>query len=233
MLKDEARWLGARLRLLDDQRLFPLLNVGSSTQKFREIDQPWIDELIFRPLRDRGGRIVHMDLKPAVGVDIVGDFNAPATWKDLVELAPRSIVCSNVLEHVAESQRARLGAQMVELVQPGGYLIVSVPRAFPYHPDPIDTMYRPSPEALLTLFPGTRALHDEVVHCGTVLGLLDRNILRLVAKAASMVLARPQSGSTERSNASLLDWLVPWLWRPFEVTCLVLEKPVRVRARPP
>ncbi len=204
-----------------------MVNVGSSTSKVREVDQPWIDECIFAQLRQRGGRIIHLDLKPDDGVDIVGDMNDPRCWSQLTAVAPRSVFCSNVLEHVTD--RPALCKKIVELVAPGGYVIVSVPRAFPYHPDPIDSMFRPSVHELVGLFPGTRLLTGEIVDCGTLFVLLDRNITRLAKKATMMLLARgrgapaPEGGNGMR-GASLADWLYPWAFRQFQATCAVLQK---------
>src|SRR5205085_4736707 len=46
-------------------------------------------------------------------------------------------------------------AAIWSLLPPGGFLILTVPYRFPYHEDPIDTMFRPSVEELAQLFPGT------------------------------------------------------------------------------
>ena len=227
MLKREAEWLGSRIQRLDQGLLFPLINVGSSTRKVREIDQPWIDECIFAPMRRSGGRITHLDLKPDDGVDIVGDMNDPACWSLLTALAPRSVFCSNVLEHVTD--RPALCSKIVELVAPGGFVILSVPRAFPYHPDPIDTMFRPSVDELVALFPGTRLLTGEIVDCGTLFVLLDRNLTRLARKVATMVVDRGRGapaaeGGNGARGAGLADWLYPWAFRQFQATCAVLQK---------
>ena len=57
-----------------------------------------------------------------------------------VEARPRSSVatCSSTCRSLPAT------ALLDSLVAPDGHLILSVPRRFPYHPDPIDTMYRPS-----------------------------------------------------------------------------------------
>ena len=73
----ESQWLGQRLAALPAEELFPLLNVGSSTGEFRTRTQPWIDQKIFAPMRQRGGTVYHLDIKEAPGVDIVGDLFDP------------------------------------------------------------------------------------------------------------------------------------------------------------
>ncbi|MBI5516884.1 MAG: methyltransferase type 11 [Deltaproteobacteria bacterium] len=229
MLKNEARWLGRALAVIPDGDLFPMVNVGSSTRALREEAQPWIHEEIFKPLSLRGGRVVHQDLKAADGVDLVGDLNDPACWEKVSALAPRSVFCSNVLEHVPVAARDALCARMVALVPPGGYLVLSVPRAFPYHPDPLDTGFRPSPDDLAQLFPGTTRTREDVVNCGTVWGLLDRNGWRLAGKVGRMVWSTagrtpPAEGGSGERGATLREWLVPWAWREFRATCILLRK---------
>jgi hypothetical protein len=228
MLKNEARWLGRALSVLPDGDLFPMVNVGSSTRALREVAQPWIHEEVFRPLALRGGRVIHQDLKAEDGVDLVGDLNDPACWREVTALAPRSVFCSNVLEHVPVATRDALCERMVALVPAGGYLVLSVPRAFPYHPDPLDTRFRPDPDTLAALFPDTTRVREEVVNCGTVWGLLDRNVVRLAEKVGRAMLSGsgrvPAEGERGERGAPLREWLVPWAWRPFQATCMVLRK---------
>ncbi len=230
MLRREARWLGETMATLPAERLFPLLNVGSSTAQVRERDQPWIDGEIFAPMRRRGGRVIHLDMKPDAGVDLVGDLDDPVFFDSLRALGVRSVLCSNVLEHVRDP--GALARRLVALTPAGGYLVVSVPRGFPYHPDPIDTRFRPDVAALAALFPSTRRVVGEEVECGTVFGLLRGNAARLAVKSARMVLdnvtsrgaARSAAHTSERGGGRLRDWLWPWAVKPFVATCVVLEK---------
>src|SRR4051812_38894652 len=75
VLIEEARWLGDQLSALDPDRVFPLLDVGSSTLSFRTREQPRIDELIFAPARADGRTVLHLDAKSDEGVDIVTDLS--------------------------------------------------------------------------------------------------------------------------------------------------------------
>jgi hypothetical protein len=162
MLPEEASWLGARLASLPDEQIFPLLNIGSSTGRFRSVTQPHIDKEIFARLAERGGAVQHVDIKRAPGVDIVGDLHDPA-FSDWLRssVAPRAILVSNLLEHVYDP--AAVARVVTAIAPPGGLIIVSGPHAYPYHPDPIDTRFRPSLEEVHALFPGTRLLEGEIV----------------------------------------------------------------------
>ena len=55
----------------------------------------------------------------------------------LRSLKGKTILCSNLLEHVPSP--SRMAERITGLVPPGGVLLVTVPNSYPYHPDPIDT----------------------------------------------------------------------------------------------
>jgi hypothetical protein len=218
MLKPEARWLSRRLHALDVSRASPLLNVGSSTRAFREIHQPWIHQELFAPWLRRGGRVLHQDLKPEDGVDVVGSLTDPRCRRQLEDRGIRSVCCSNVLEHVHD--REGFAREVSRWVAPGGVLLVTVPRAFPWHPDPIDTLFRPTVAELAALFPELRLVVGEVVPCGTLWGLVAADLPRAMKRLLEP--ARGAATSVPRERVS--RWLWPWVVRPFEVTCAVFER---------
>ena len=182
MHEPEARWLAAQLRELPVDALSPMLNVGSSTRHFREVKQPWIARDVFAPLGERGCRVIHLDMKMDDGVDLCGDVMDAAFRGRVASLGARSVFCSNVLEHVTEP--ACLAGQLEAIVPPSGYLIVTVPHRFPYHPDPIDTLFRPDVETLHALFPRTRLVAGDIVDCGTIWDTMGRSWPQLVARIA-------------------------------------------------
>jgi len=63
--------------LLAAGEISPLLNLGSSTRAFREVEKPHIEPELFALLREAGIEVIYGDLKPASGVDIVGDIPDP------------------------------------------------------------------------------------------------------------------------------------------------------------
>jgi hypothetical protein len=95
-----------------------------------------------------------------------------------------------------------------------------VPFSYPYHRDPIDTMYRPSPQELAGLFAGARLLD------GTILGtgksyrddvrqrpwLLLRHMARFPVPFVSLK-------SWRRSMAKLY-----WLAAEYRISCAVFER---------
>ncbi|MCE9577116.1 MAG: class I SAM-dependent methyltransferase [Deltaproteobacteria bacterium] len=218
----EARWIAARLAALPRDRISPLLNLGSSTGETREVRQPHIDALIFAPLRAAGVEIIHSDLKQAPGVDIAGDLLDPAVQTQLRARRPRAALSSNLLEHVRSP--AVFARAMASLVEPRGLVLVTVPRSYPYHADPIDTGFRPTPTELAALFPDCALVHGEVVADSTYgeeLWRQGRNGLRKGVRTLLGAL-RPH-GDVARAQRDRLRWML----RPFTTTCIVLETAAR------
>jgi len=214
MRPTEAAWIANQLAALPVASISPLLNIGSSTAEFRERKQPHIDREIFAPLRAKGVEIIHADLKTAPGVDIAGDLGDPAIQARLRERAPKVALSSNLLEHVREP--AQFARVMRSLVGPGGFVVVTVPRSYPFHADPIDTGFRPSPEEIAALFPDTRLVRGEVVTDSTYGQELWRKGPRNAARALLGAL-RP-TGDAGKNRRDSLKWLV----RPFTTSCVVL-----------
>ncbi|MCY1055085.1 hypothetical protein [Nannocystis sp. SCPEA4] len=216
MLEVEARWLRARLTELGDEELTPLLNLGSSDLEFRTLVQPWIDREVFAPLRARGTAVVHSDLKALPGVDIAADALGEEGLARLQAVGARALLCCNMLEHVAD--RAGLARRCAALVPSGGVLIVTVPHSYPYHPDPIDTYYRPDPQDMCReLFPELRCVRAEVVDGPTYAPELLRRPWLLVRDVRKWPGLKDSPSGTAGSR-------LRWLFRPYRVSCAVLRR---------
>jgi SAM-dependent methyltransferase len=217
MLQREARWLGETIYRFDPSVLFPMLNFDSSTEEFRTRTQPWIDRCVFAPARKKGLKVVHMDMKAAPGVDIVGDIFDAATAAKLASMKFRSVLCSNLLEHVEDRQR--ISSLLESIVSPSGLIIVSCPYRYPYHPDPIDTGYRPSPEGIASIFKQSRLVRGQILDCGIYLERLIRDPLLLTKMFVRLLIPfyKPAEWwATLRLQA--------WLFRNLRVSCAVLQK---------
>ena len=44
MLLEEARWLNRHLSKLSPNDLYPMCNIGSSTEHYRQVEQPYIEK---------------------------------------------------------------------------------------------------------------------------------------------------------------------------------------------
>lgn len=157
----DAKWLALGLSEFENQEISPVLNIGSSTKKFREIEQPHIYENVFKPLEKRGIKVIHADLKEAEGVDVAADIFDDEAIKKLLAYNPRSIICTHMFEHIKD--REDLTKRLLRLLPEGGVFFITVPYSYHYHADPIDTMYRPSPNELAELFHGHNIIKKEIL----------------------------------------------------------------------
>jgi len=217
MLAAEARWIGHALAQLDIGTLSPVLNVGSSDAAFREQVQPWIHNEILVPLHERGAKVYNLDFRSGDGIDLHGDLTDEFFVAGLADYGFRSLLCCNLLEHVVNP--AAICARLEHLVPVGGYLIVTVPNRFPYHPDPIDTMFRPDVEEIVRIFPSCRLVRGEVIGCGTGWDYVGGNLISLVQKVKQRLAGMSENGGVKGSSS-----FVPWLFREFRQSCVLLQK---------
>jgi len=217
MLEVEARWVGETLDGLGTQQLSPILNIGSATLEFRQQVQPWIDRWIFAPLRERGVEVCHLDVQAGAGVDLRGDLSDEGFVSSLLERRYRTVLCCNLLEHVADP--GSVCAIIERLIDEGGYIVVTVPRDFPYHPDPIDTMFRPEPNDLAGLFPSCRLVNGAILDCGTGWDYVEHNPWKLLMRVTHRL-----SGLREHGGPRGTTSFIPYLFRRFRQTCAVFQK---------
>jgi SAM-dependent methyltransferase len=148
MVKEEAVWIRQVLEKNLPGRVIDVLDVGSSTKIFRTQIQPYIDENIFAPLRAKKHNIFYLDKKQDEGVDYVFDINKMTAGS--IGKKFDLIFCCSLLEHVVD--REKIARLLFDLLNDQGLLIVTVPEAYRYHPDPIDTMFRPRMNQLVDFF---------------------------------------------------------------------------------
>lgn len=217
MLEAEARWVGNTLDNLPADNLSPLLNIGSATAEFREQVQPWIDQSIFAPLRARAVEVQHLDMREGAGIDLHGDLTDDRFMTGLADHKFRALMCCNLLEHVADP--AAICEKIEGLMPVGAYLIVTVPNRFPYHPDPIDTMFRPDVSTLARLFPRCRLIDGKIIDCGTGWDYVDRNPIALFAKVRRRFAGLSENGGVKGSTS-----FASWLFRQFRQSCALLQR---------
>jgi len=217
----EAKWLARFLAQRPAEELSPLLNVGSSTAYLRETYQPWTEEFLFAPLRARGVRLIHLDQREGEGIDLKADFADPADLARIRAAGARAVLCCNILEHVTDPKR--VAEHCIAVAGPGGYVFVTVPYSYPRHRDPIDTLYRPTPDELRALFGDVETLAAEIVDSGESYATQVKKrpwiIFRQILRAPF-----PFIGFEEwRHSMKKLYWLVS----NYKVTCAVFRVPER------
>ena len=219
MFEQEVVWINAALEGVPAEALSPMLNIGSSTLEFRTRTQPFIDAGLFAPLTARGVKVVHADLKQAPGVDLTADILTEAGFAEAKAVGAKSLLLCNLLEHVTDP--GAFTRRAWDLVQPGGLIVVSVPRSYPYHRDPIDTLLRPTPAEVAALFPaGAEVVSEAVIETGYYWDKVKVRpwlLLRPILRAPF-----PFLGLTKwKRSLGKLYWLV----KPYLATMVVLRKP--------
>lgn len=219
----EAEAIRLREILLGGDGVSPLLNLGSADARFRAEAKPHIEAELFGPLRAAGIALVHSDLKEGEGVDVPGDIFDADVRARLAAMGFRALLLSNVLEHVGD--RAAVAAACEAIVGPGGLILATVPCSFPYHADPLDTGFRPTPEALAACFAGSEPLLMETVEGGSYSDAIRRRGASVAGELvrtffwALLFPFRPKS-----ARARLDRWR--WYARPYRVSIAL----VRVRS---
>ncbi len=143
MFSEEAVWINGVLTRLEIGTGKTVLDIGSSTESFRCLHQPFVDFYIFKPLRERGARVIHVDARESDGVDVVCDISSADSEDRIKRIEPADVmICTNFLEHVLD--RDGVIRRIKAMTKPGGFMIITVPYKYRYHEDPIDTLYRPS-----------------------------------------------------------------------------------------
>lgn len=135
--KIEAKWIETALQAFPADELSPILDIGSQTLAFRTKEKPYIQADLFAPLMARGISIIHSDLQEGEGIDISANLLEPDGYAAIKATAPRTIFCNNVLEHVLDP--AEFASKCFSVLPPGGRLVITVPKSYPHHRDPIDT----------------------------------------------------------------------------------------------
>ena len=218
MFEAEACWLRHALEAFPPERLSPLLNLGSSSAVVRKAIQPWIDAEVFCPLRGRGVETLHVDMRELPGVDVRADLTDASDVERLSALRPNALLCCNLLEHVLEPKQ--LARHCLDILPRGGLVFVTVPFSYPYHRDPIDTLYRPSPAELSELFGSARMLDGTILGAGVSYRDAVRErpwiLLRHVWRFPVPFL------SFERWKRSMVR--LYWLVAEYRITCAVFEK---------
>lgn len=168
MLREEADWIVKHLEdLSEKEALYPLANVGSSDAKQDDF-QPWVHELI--QTMKSGGQLMSIDIKDSPNVDLVGDLLDPKFIDQLIGFQFKCFLCANILTNIED--RDKFIQHISRLVPIDGHLILTVSNRYPYVADPVDTLFRPTPEELAKQFPDYEVVDSAIISSDTYFKLL-------------------------------------------------------------
>jgi hypothetical protein len=108
-------------------------------------------------------------------------------------------------------------AYLYEMCPIGGFIVVSCPQVYPYHADPIDTLYRPTTTDLRRLFPErVRRVADAQVTCHRMAYYYNQQGLKRWQFALRLMIPLYRS-------ANWLE-LARWCPRRARASCIVLQR---------
>jgi hypothetical protein len=143
------------------------VNLGSGNVEQLRLKKHWVDQNIFVYLSSVGTSVVHCDVFAYPGVDLVVDLTQETLTSAIRVDGPKLVLLNNVLEHLPGRLRQRVCDNVSNFLDVDDRLIVSVPYKYPFHPDPIDTMFRPSPQQIGTLFPSLQMRKYLILRSGS------------------------------------------------------------------
>jgi hypothetical protein len=190
-----------------------IINLGSGNVEQLKKTKPWVSKNVFDLFKKQKAKILHVDAENFPGVDIVQDLSQPNSLVFCDSLkGSKLFILANVLEHIPKKAHAEFLTKIYSKMKSKDGLIITVPYDYPYHADPIDTMYRPSPNELKKLLPLTW-LKGEIVIAGSYKDEFRRmNILKKFRK-----LLKPlwifQKPSKWLENHRLF-----YLFKPYQIT---------------
>ena len=219
MLYEESVWFKNIIQQYVEPNSL-VLNIGSSTKQFIEVDQPYIKQNLFDELAKKNCTVKNIDIKQAEGVDLVGDVTDLAFIETLKQLNPSFIICSNLLEHL--SDRKIFCEALVKIMNTKTMLIVSVPYSFPYHEDPIDTLYRPDINELQKAFPLLKLEEGKIVDCGTFFNYSSKH-LSSISKLINFIKITLAIVPASLFNKEKYHNLV-WNFKRISATCAIYKQ---------
>ena len=133
------------------------IDVGAGNDTYTNRPQ---NQAVYKSLAQHSIAVSTLDNDPRSTCDYHHDIAAVADSSLLVPTFDL-VLCTSVLEHVLDIQRAK--RNLVSLVEPGGYLLVTVPNRYPAHRSPIDNGYRPTSSELESLFPELSVVRSDTI----------------------------------------------------------------------
>ena len=163
MLAEESIWISKKIKEILPERPFPVLNIGSSTLKYRTVTQSFIQKNIFSLFDDEKNQVIHLDMKEDEGIDMVGDLYDEQFRNKIKNLKPKLILCNNILMYLNNKTRKELADILYEILDTNGYLIITNSHVFPPAHDPVESYYRASPKKMYKeLFHSFKVLDSQI-----------------------------------------------------------------------
>jgi len=231
MLFEEAAWIGNEIqKLVGTGNIQRVLNIGSSTRESWETEQNHVETYVINRIKNAGVRLVNTDIKKGEGVDIAGDLNDLKLIGELSEMDFNLVICANLLEHVKDP--GKIALNISRIVKPDNFIIVTVPRIYPYHPDPEDYLFRPDAIELIKYFKGFDLVTSAEVRGKRAINHKGKTkyyscyfqVLLSQPKQLLITIVRLLTPFYKYANWKKTACYLPKIFQKFSVTCIVLVR---------
>ncbi len=148
MFVEESVWIKEALEKIEDIDGVNAIDIGSADLFTRTRLQPHIQQNLYAPLEKRKIKIFSTDKRNEPGVDYCINLCQDELLVNTIKTKFGLIIAANVLEHLYNRENAIKNILSLLDLQTG-YLLITVPNNYFRH-DEDDTMYRPTPDSLLT-----------------------------------------------------------------------------------
>jgi hypothetical protein len=217
MLKIESIWIKTIINQIEINQNTYILNFGSQSQKTLKY-QPYIHYNVIAELQKKGAKIINFDIKEGEGIDISGNIYDYEVFERLKKYNFSYIFLFNVMEHVKEINEFCYRIQ--NLVKVNNMIIVTVPYDFPYHFDPIDNGLRPNVSELVKYFPNLIMIYGETITDYKYTYYLV-HYWHITVRFIFRIFTPFYKFNTWKKT---IITKIPYLFKPFKVTCVVLQK---------
>lgn len=169
-------------------------------------------------MKKQGITVVNFDIKAGEGIDISGNIFDDNVFEKLKSYDFSYILLFNVLEHVTEVKK--FCDRIQDLMANNSKIIITVPNDFPCHFDPIDNGLRPSVSELAGYFSNLSIICGEIItdHKYTYY------LLRYWRTTVKFILRIITPFYKYYTWKKTVITQVPYLFKHFRVTCIILEK---------
>ena len=214
---EEALWINTVIKQ-NHKIITKVLNVGSSTDKFRKFLQPHIDKYIFRYFKEKKIEVSHLDYKKDNGVDIQCDI---LNLEEISKVSTQNfdtVICSNLLEHVEDIKLAC--ENLTKILKLNGLMILTVPYVYPKHNDPIDNLFRPSPKDLSSYFTKFKKIDEKIIDIKPI--FFTNSKLNIIKFLIRLFLPFFNLKGYETNF-----WSIIWMFKKRKVTCVLLKRNIK------
>jgi hypothetical protein len=149
----------------------------------------------------------------------------PTFQTQLAALRAKLAMCSNLLEHLTDS--VGLTRACTSIVEPAGLLPFTDPYSYPYHLDPIDTLYRAGPDEIRRFLSNFSCLGETVVPDTTYLDdfMSENTSSQLICPIGGDILKFPYLLFADIDRFEARYHIYYCLFRRYRSTVVLLRRP--------